>query len=57
MASNGLNEPSVPPEDQTGDGTLLIDAPSPEARVPSEPNNGKDTLETTTGKCAFYFPM
>ncbi|XP_030250311.1 leukocyte receptor cluster member 9 isoform X1 [Sparus aurata] len=48
MASDGLGEPSIPPEDQTGDGTLLTDAPSPEARVPSEPNNVKDTLETTT---------
>lgn len=55
MASDGLGEPSIPPEDQTGDGTLLTDAPSPEARVPSEPNNVKDTLETTTGKSAFYF--
>ena len=51
MATDGLGEPSVPPEDQTGDGTLL----SPEARVPSKVNNGKDTLETTTGKSAFYF--
>ncbi|XP_076594328.1 leukocyte receptor cluster member 9 [Chaetodon auriga] len=46
MASDGLEVPSVGPEDQGDDGTPT-DTPTPEAGVPAESNSGNETPKAT----------